>query len=490
MSTSTSGAVHAISAAERRYRNVAITVVMLGVTMSGIDTSAVVLGLPVMMRDLSSDLVSMVWVIMAYLLVITILGTQVGRLGDMFGRVRMYNLGFASFTFGSLLCGLSASGPQLIGFRVVQGLGGSLIYSNSGAIIADTFPQNERGKAFGITGTGWSLGAILGILVGGAFVTFLNWRYIFFINLPIGIVATTVGFLMLSERSPRIRAKFDIIGMVILGTSLFFLLLGMTNITGSGFVPEYVVEVAAGVVLLPAFVAYERRYSSPLLDLSLLKQRVLTASIFAAFLQSLASFAVLFLVIMYLQGPRDMTPWNASLLLIPGYVLGGMIAPVAGRLSDRMGARVVASAGLALQACGFLVYLTLGLTTSTYVVVVGAILNGAGSSSFFPANNSAVMASAPSRAYGVVSGLLRTFSNVGMVCSFAVALLVASLSIPRQMAFEIFLGVGRIQGSLSSAFVTGMHAALAGSISVIIVALILSVLRGKEARTVRSPAAA
>ncbi|MGP8125898.1 MAG: MFS transporter [Nitrososphaerales archaeon] len=483
-----SATVHAMPAAERRYRNVAMLVVMLGVTMTGIDTSAVVLGLPVMMSDLHSDLISMIWVIMAYLLVITILGTQVGRLGDMFGRVRMYNLGFASFTFGSLLCAFSASGPQLIGFRVVQGLGGALIYSNSGAIIADTFPQNERGKAFGITGTGYSLGAILGILVGGAFVTFLSWRYIFFINLPIGIIATAVGFFMLSERSPRVKAKLDVGGMVILGTSLFFLLFGMTNITGSGITPEYAAEVALGFVLLPVFVAFERWYSSPLLDLSLLKQRVLTASIFAAFLQSLASFAVLFLLIMYLQGPRDLTPWNAALLLVPGYILGGAIAPFSGRLSDRMGARVIASIGLALQVGGFLVYSTLGVTTSTYVVVFGAVLNGAGSSSFFPANNSAVMASAPARSYGVVSGLLRTLSNIGMVCSFAVALLIASLSIPRQTAFEIFLGVGRINGQLSSAFIDGMHTALVGSISVLIVALILSILRGKEARTLKPPA--
>ena len=484
-SPATNPSAPAVSASESRYRNITILIIMLGVMMTGIDTSAVVLALPVMVQDLHSDIISMIWVIMAYILVITILGTQVGRLGDMFGRVRLYNSGFALFTFGSLLCGLSTSGPQLIAFRVVQGVGGALISSNSGAIIADTFPQRERGRAFGITGAGYSIGAILGILIGGAFVTFLSWRYIFFINLPIGLVATGVGVYMLKERSPRIKAKLDIVGMVILGTSLFFLLFGMTNITGSGFTFEYVTEVVVGLLLLPVFIAFERRYSSPLLDLSLLKQRVLTASISAAFLQSLASFAVLFLLIMYLQGPRDMSPWNAALLLIPGYVLGGAIAPFSGRLSDRMGARVIASIGIGLQICGFLVYSTLGLTTPTYFVIVGAILNGAGSSSFFPANNSAVMSSAPPKAYGVVSGLLRTFSNIGMACSFAVALLIASLSIPRQMAFEIFLGVGKIQGQLSSAFVDGMHVALAGSILVLLVALTLSILRGKEARTVR-----
>ena len=461
---------------------------MMGVLMSAVDTTAVVLGLPVMMQDLSSDILSMIWVIMSYLLVITILGTQVGKLGDMFGRVRMYNLGFGIFTVGSLLCGFSASGPQLIDFRVLQGVGGALISSNSGAIIADTFPENKRGRAFGFTGFGWSAGAILGILVGGAFVTFLNWRYIFFINIPIGAVATVAGYLMLHEGSPRVKSRVDIVGMVLLGASLYLLLTFLTGITGSGWSSVFEIEFVASILLLLGFAAWERSYSAPLLDLSLLRQRVLAASILASFFQSLASFAVLFLVIMYLQGPRGLSPWNASLLLIPGYVLGGAIAPFAGRLSDRLGARVVASAGLLMQAAGMLTYSTLLVQTPLYVVVAGAIVNGAGSSTFFPANNSAAMASAPRGAYGIASGLLRTFSNIGMVSSFAVALLIASLSIPQQLAFEIFLGVGKIGGNLSGAFVDGMHSALVGSLSILVVALLLSILRGKEARTAATQA--
>ena len=468
----------------RRYTAIVLAVVMLGVLMSAVDTTAVVLGLPVMITDLRSDILSMIWVIMAYLLVITILGTQVGKLGDMFGRVRMYNLGFAVFTVGSLLCGFSTTGSQLIGFRVVQGVGGALISSNSGAIIADTFPPNRRGRAFGFTGFGWSAGAILGILVGGAFVTFLTWRYIFFINIPIGVFATLVGYLMLKEGSPRLKSTFDIVGMILLGGGLSFLLLFLTGVTGAGLSPAFSAELAAGAALLAAFVLWDRRVAAPLLDISLLKQRVLTASIMAAFFQSLASFAVLFLVIMYLQGPRGLSPWNGSLLLIPGYVLGGAVAPFAGRLSDRFGARVIASIGLLCMCAGFLTYSTLTLTSSLYVVILGSVLNGAGSSCFFPANSSAVMASAPRRAYGIASGLLRTLSNIGMVSSFAVALLIASLSIPRQLAFAIFLGVGQVTGPLSQAFTDGMHSALLGSITLLAVALLLSVLRGREARTV------
>jgi EmrB/QacA subfamily drug resistance transporter len=469
---------------ETRYRRIAITIVMMGVMMSAIDTTAVILGLPVMIGDLNSDILTMIWVLLAYLLVIAILGTQVGKLGDMFGRVRMYNLGFAVFTIGSLLCGISTDGTQLVAFRVLQGIGGALISSNSGAIIADTFPMKERGKAFGFAGMGFSIGAILGILIGGAFVTFLNWRYIFFINLPIGVVATIAGYYLLKERSPRKRETLDYGGITLFGLSLFLILYAITSITGSGWNLEYGLELVVGIVAFIGFLLWERRSSSPFLDLSLFHDRIFAASSFAAFFQSLANYAVIFLIIMYLQGPRGMSPWNASLLLIPGYILGGLIAPISGRLSDRHGARVIASLGLVLMIAGILVYSTLSLDSSVYVVVLGSVLSGAGSSTFFPANTSAVMANSPPKYYGISSGLLRTMSNIGMVCSFAVALFITSIAIPRDIAFQIFLGTGfNLNSSLATSFVDGMHAALLSSISLLVIALVLSILRGKEART-------
>ena len=379
---------------------------------------------------------TIIWVLLAYLLVIAVLGTQVGKLGDMFGRVRMYNLGFVVFTIGSLLCGISTNGSQLVAFRVLQGVGGAFIASNSGAIIADTFPMKERGKAFGITGMGFSIGAIIGILIGGAFVTFLSWRYIFFINLPIGIAATIGGYYLLKERSPRKKEKLDYGGVTLFGLSLFLILYSITSIAGSGLTSLYGLELIGGILIFVVFVLWERRSSSPFLDLSLFHDRIFAASSFAAFFQSLANYAVIFLVIMYLQGPRGMSPWDASLLLIPGYILGGLIAPLSGRLSDRHGARVIASLGLAMMIAGILVYSTLSLGSSVYLVVLGSILSGAGSSTFFPANTSAVMANSPAKSYGISSGLLRTMSNIGMVCSFAVALLVASITIPRKRCFR------------------------------------------------------
>jgi EmrB/QacA subfamily drug resistance transporter len=449
--------------------------------MSAVDTTAVVLALPVMMKDLHSDIVGMVWVIMSYLLIITILGTQVGRLGDLFGRVKMYNLGFAVFTIGSVLSGLSATGPELVLFRLVQGIGGALISANSGAMIADTFPENRRGRAFGYTAIGWSIGAIVGIAIGGAFVTFLNWRYIFFINLPIGIAATVAGYYVLKEQSRNPKAKINFIDMAVLGAGLFLVLYAVTQIAGAGTSLIILAELAAGACLLGSFVALERYMKSPSIETSLFRKKVLTASVSAAFLQALASYAVIFLVIIYLQGPRGMSPFDASLLLIPGYVVGGVVAPFAGRLTDRFGARVLASIGIALQISGILVYSALTTQSAPYYVIVGAVLNGVGTSIFYPANTSAVMRSAPRKSYGVASGVLRTLSNTGMVSSFAVALFVASLSIPRQTAFSIFLGVvSHISGRLSNAYVDGMHSALLTSISLLAVALVLSVFRGSE----------
>lgn len=450
--------------------------------IAAIDTTIVILGLPVMIVDLNSDIVTMVWVIMAYLLTLTVLGTQVGRLGDMYGRVRMYNLGFAVFTVGSVLCGLAQTGPQLIALRVVQAMGGALIASNSGAIIADNVPASERGRAFGLTTIGFNVGAILGILLGGALITFVNWRWIFYINLPIGLVALYVSRHVLRERSPRERGALDIPGLFLLGSGLLLVLLGVTNIATYGVNPSTGVPTVLGVALIVGFVAWEQYTPAPLLDFALFRERVLTASIFAAFFQALGNFAVLFLVIMYLQGVRGLSPFTASLLLTPGYVVGAAIGPISGRIADRVGARIPASTGLLFQMIGILIYSTVGLTTPLWHIVVASIFSGVGSGFFFPANSSAVMANAPPDAYGVASGLLRTFANIGMVGSFAVALLASAAAVSRAEAFAIFLGTSRLEGDLAAGFVQGVHQAFLTALIPMGIALALSIMRGREER--------
>lgn len=404
----------------------------------------------------------------------------------MYGRVRMYNLGFAIFTLGSVLCGFSRTGPELIALRVLQAVGGALISANSGAIIADNVPPSQRGRAYGLTSIGFNVGAILGILLGGILITFINWRFIFFINLPVGLITLALGSRVLRERSPRVRQPLDLTGMIFFGSGLLLVLLALTNLAGFGWNARDGWMLLAGALFLGAFIRWEQQTPTPLLDLSLFHQRVLTASILAAFFQALGNYAVLFLVTMYLQGVRGLSPFVASLLLTPGYVVGGLIGPWSGHLADRYGARLPASIGLLFQILGVLLYATLGPTTPLGVVVAASILTGCGSGFFFPANNSAVMANAPAHHYGVASGLLRTLANVGMVGSFAVALLAASTAIPREEAFAIFLGTSELTGPLALAFLKGFHQALLSAIVPLTIALVLSILRGPEVRGVNS----
>ncbi len=465
----------------RRYERLVLGVVFAAIMMTAIDTTAVILALPTMVRELSTNLVVGIWIIMAYLLVLATIGTQVGRLGDMFGRVRVFNTGFFVFTIASLFCALATSGAEIIAFRIVQGVGGAMLFANSGAIIADTFAPQRRGAAYGLTSIGYSTGAILGILLGGILTTFATWRGIFLLNLPVGVVAGVIGYYVLAERSPRFSRRLDIGGMAWLTVGLTLLLTGLTYTAGFGYSETYGLALLAGAAAIVAFVVWEAGIAKePLLDLTLLRRWTLTASVFAAFFQSTANLAVLFVVIMYLQGVRALSPFDASVLLVPGYLLGAVIAPFAGRASDRWGARIIASIGLACSVAGILVYATLGIDTTVVLVVLGSIVSGAGNSSFYPANNSEVMTAAPGGSYGVASGLLRMFTNVGTVCSFAIALLVVSVSIPRAEAFSIFLGVLNLDPALYGPFITGMQAILYVAIALDATALILSALRGRR----------
>ena len=468
------------SPARHRGPGLALAVVMTGVLITAVDTTIVVLALPEIERALHIALASVVWVVIGYLLVITLLATQVGRLGDMFGRVRMYEAGFVVFVVGSAACALSFNELSIIAFRVLQGLGGAFVTANSGAVIADLFPVQERGRAYGYNGIGWSMGAVLGIVLGGAIVTYISWRWIFWINVPIGIGAVALAVRVLHDRGERTRRRLDPIGMVVLGLGLFGLLWGTTRLATASLDATLLGYLAGGVVLLVAFVLIERAVAEPMLDLSLFSIPTMTPSLLAALFQGLANFAVLFLVIMYLQGPRGLSPIHASLLLVPGYVIGGFTGPFAGRLADRVSPVLPATIGLGLQVVALFIYAQLSNRTGLWLVVVASVINGIGASFFFPANNSAVMKAAPQRLFGVASGMLRTFSNVGMVFSFAMAILIASRSISRGLAFAIFVGSTSLHGHLAAAFTSGLHAAFYASMGLMVVAALLSATRASR----------
>ena len=452
----------------------ALAVIATGVLITAVDTTIVVLALPHIQRALHANLSSVVWIIVSYLLVITLLSTQVGRLGDIFGRVRMYEAGFVVFVLGSLLCALAWNEPSMIGFRVLQGVGGALIAANSGAVIADTFPPERRGRAYGFNAVGWNIGAIIGIILGGLITTYLSWRWVFWINVPIGLAALVVALRVLRERGERQARTLDLWGMGLLGAGLFGILWAMIELSSSSFDGPIALGLAAGGAFLVAFVVVERRVREPMIALRLFRIPTMSPSLLAAFFQGLANFAILFLLIMYLQGVRHLSPLDGSLWLVPGYLIGGVVSPFGGRLADRFGAAWPATMGLLICVISLLIYTQLTVTSPLWLVSIGSVVNGVGSGAFFPANTTAVMRAAPARDFGLSSGLLRTCANVGMVFSFAAAIVAASHSIPRALAFAIFVGGANLSGARGTAFVGGIHTALYLAVALMLVAMVLS----------------
>jgi EmrB/QacA subfamily drug resistance transporter len=468
------------------YKWIALSVTTIGALMAAIDSTIVILALPDMMVKLHADLVEMVWVIMAYILMSSVCLLTFGRIADMFGRVRMYNLGFVIFTVGSALCGLSQSAAQLIAFRLVQGAGAAFMMVNSPAIIAEVFPPNQRGRALGINGVTWAIGGIAGPLLGGLILAAANWRWIFFINVPIGILGTVWGYLALKEMSTRNKAeRFDLGGAAMFSVGLVALLFALTLGIQLSWTSLPILSLfVLSAVMLAIFLIREWRVANPMLDLSLFKNRVYSFSVVSAMLQSLAMFAVNFLIVFYFQGVRGYSPLTAALFLIPLSIMGAVMGPLSGLLADHIGARLPATVGLLLQGVGLVWFvLRLSPTTSYGSIAVGLVLVGLGGGLFFSPNTSAAMNGAPSHRLGIASGTLATFRQTGMVTSFALALAVAAGSLPRAAMMQLFVGTNITLGSQAmQAFVVGIHSAFLVSIVLCVLAAGFSLVRGREDR--------
>ena len=462
-------------------QKIILSILMLGTLMGALDSTIVILAFPTISSSFHSDMLTALWIILVYLLVVAVCTTQLGRIGDIYGRSRMFNTGFVIFTLGSLFCGLSPTITWLIASRIIQALGGAFMQANSGAIVADTFPPKVRGKAFGYISLGWTSGAMLGIVLGGIITTFVGWEYIFFINIPIGIIASILGSIYVRD-TVRIKAYLDIIGMLLLSNALALISYAAVDFAGEGLSSSNIKLFVVGIFFGLAFIRYEMHTSNPIINFSSLDNRVLKYSIIAAFFLNLGYLSVVFLITMFLQGVRSLSPLDAAMLLIPGYVAGSLLSPFMGGLSDRYGARIIATLGCAFLIIASLIYLTLRVDTPLYFVLVASGISGIGTSMFMPANNSAVMENAPAAAYGGISGTLRTVQNIGILGSFVISITVASAAIPRNVAFEVFIGTTNLVGGLSTAFVKGIDSALTVSIVIIAIAGIMSWMRGTETR--------
>jgi EmrB/QacA subfamily drug resistance transporter len=468
------------------YKWIVLSVTTIGTLMSAIDSTIVTLAVPDMMVKLHADLIEMTWVIMAYILISTVFLLTFGRVADMIGRVRMYNLGFIIFTAGSALCGLSQNAPQLILFRLVQGSGAALLMVNSMAIITEAFPVNERGRALGINGITWGLGGIVGPILGGFILTAANWRWIFFINVPIGIIGTIWGYLALHELSEsRKGERFDPIGATTFSLGLIALLIALTLSIQFGWtsLPILLLFVFFGVMII-LFFFWEHRAANPVLDLTLFRNRVYNFSVLSAMLQSLAMFAVNFLIIYYLQAVRGYSPLTAALMLIPFPVVDVIVGPLSGLLADHIGARIPATLGVLLQASALVWFITrLSSVTPYWEIAVGLVLMGFGAGLFYAPNTSAAMNGAPRSRLGVASATLATLRQTGMVVSFAMALAVAAASLPSSAVTALFIGTNITLGSqMEQAFITGIRSAFVVSGVLCLVAAGFSLVRGKEDR--------
>jgi EmrB/QacA subfamily drug resistance transporter len=467
------------------YKWIVLSVTTIGALMAAIDGTIVTLGLPDMMVNLHADLIEMVWVIMGYILISTVFLLTFGRIADMLGRVRMYNLGFVVFTIGSFLCGLSATAGQLIGFRLVQGAGGAMLVVNSVALLTEAFPADQRGRALGINAITFAAGGVLGPVLGGLILTAANWRWIFWINVPIGIAGALWAYLALHELSSRPKGeRFDAAGAAAFSVGLLAILAALTLGIQAGWTSAPILSLfALFVAMVAIFLWHERRTTNPVLDLSLFDDRVYNFSVLAATMQSLAMFAVNFLVVFYLQAVRGYNPLQAAVLLIPFPLVMSVVAPLSGLLADRIGARLPATLGLVIQGAALAWFARLTPTTALTPIAVALAAMGLGGGLFFAPNTSAAMNAAPRNRLGIASATLATLRQVGMVSSFALSLAVAASSLPKDVMMQLFVGTNTPMGShVMQSFVVGMHSAFLLSLALVVIAAGFSMFRGRENR--------
>ncbi|MFI5415178.1 MAG: MFS transporter, partial [Candidatus Lutacidiplasmatales archaeon] len=429
-----------------------------------------------------------------YTLMGTALVLSLGRISDMKGRKRMYNAGFVVFIVGSALCGLATDGLQLVLFRGLQGIGGAMLVANGFAILSDVFPPNERGRAFGMISVVWGVGSVFGIGVGGLILSVTDWRWIFWINVPIGIVATGLAFAILRESvTPNPKDTFDLPAAVLFTLGLSAFLLGITEGILNGWTaPITVWPLVSSVPLLVAFVLWEGYYSrDPILPFELFRSWLFSASLIAAVLQGIALFSTNFLLMVYFQGIRGVPVLTAAFLLIPLSATLSIFGPLGGRFSDRYGARVISTLGLLIQAAVLFAFATITASTSLWVVAGYEAALGVGGGLFFPANTSAVMSGVPRPQYGVAAGVMMTLRNSAMALSFAVGLVALTASLPTGTAAAIFGGsfspqaaasLGYSAARLDSIFVGGMRTVFIVAGALVLGAAVFSIFRGREYR--------
>jgi EmrB/QacA subfamily drug resistance transporter len=464
------------------YKWVALSNTTLGVLMGSLDGNIVLIALPTIAKELlGTSLFDLLWILLGYQLVTAVVLVNFGRLADMFGRVKLYNFGFALFTAGSVLCGFSQSAVQLVFFRIIQALGGAFLFANSAAIITDAFPENERGRALGINSVAFVIGAVLGLVLGGFLTAGFGWRSIFLVNVPIGIFATIWSHYRLRELAELNRKeRMDIPGNITLAVGLTILLVGIT--LGSIAIIEPILFyflTVIGVSMIVGFVLIERRVEYPMLNLGLFRIRLFTAGNVAIFLNALARGAVSLVLVFYLQGPTmHLDPLTAGLFLIPISASVAAFGPVSGWISDKHGARALSTLGLVVSSVGFLMLTQIGETVTFDGLLLPLVLIGSGMGIFTSPNRASVMNAVPPAARGLASGTSATLINLGLTFSLGISFAAMTVSTPIAYLTPIFLGTSSGGGLVISEFISSIRTVYLLSTIFLLVAIIPSLMRG------------
>ncbi|HLJ36145.1 MAG TPA: MFS transporter [Ktedonobacteraceae bacterium] len=464
-----------------------LAIVAVGVFMATLDSSIVNISLPAIASSFGVPLSGAVeWVIIAYLVVTAAVLLSVGRLADMIGRKPIWVAGLIIFTGGSAICGAAPSLGFLIAARALQGLGGALLMSISPAMLTTAFPGSERGRALGLNAVVVALGVSAGPTLGGIITTHLSWRWIFYVNVPIGVIGFTATLLVLKERLHRGQGKFDPLGAIFLGVGLAAITLGLSFGQEWGWSsPLLITTLAVGVVTLVAFYITEHRVANPIIDLSLLRERVFLSANLSLVLSFLALFAVSFMLPFYLEELRGFSTEIAGFLLTPLPLMIAVFAPVSGALADRFGTRWLAASGLALACIGLVFISQLNAQTSIFGIIWPLCLTGLGQALFQSPNNSALLGSAPKGRQGVASGFLATGRVVGQSLSVALAGAIftglGGATAGAILAFGHGLPSAHIN-ALQQTFASSFHAAFLVCAAIAAVGIFASLVRGKENR--------
>ncbi|MDE1858104.1 MAG: MFS transporter [Thaumarchaeota archaeon] len=467
------------------YRWTVLTVTTVGTLMAGLDSRIVIVGLPQVAAAMHADAEQAIWFTQAYALGTTVALLLIGRVTDIYGRVRVYTLGFVGFTLGSALTSLSQNSAELILFRGIQGFAVAALFANAAAIITDATPRNHLGFSLGINQTAYRFGAMAGLTVSGLILSFYDWRALFYINIPIGLFGTYWANRRLKEMAKVEKGvSIDWPGFGLFATAISTLLLSLTFAAyGEGSTAYVDGLFAACVASGGLFVLWETKAEHPLFDLSLLKIPEFAGGVVAQLMNGISWGALLLLLSLYFQLVKGYSPLQTGIFILPVDFAFLITGPATGRLSDRFGRTLFASTGLAIQGVSFYLFSTIDASTPAASLAAFMLLFGAGLGMFSTSNVSAVLESVPPERRGVASGFRSTFIQLGFAVSVNLAIVLMTLVAPYSVVSAV---IASTSAAVSQAdrllFVKGLALAFAWMAVISFAAVVPSSLRSKRVR--------